>query len=56
MPKKHSNPDDVAFSVQLRLTPDEKTKLTVRAIRKGKTLAQWISEELKSYLKRLPDD
>lgn len=56
MPNKHQNPDDVPFSVQLRLTVEEKQKLMIIAIKKGKTLAQWISQELKDYLARKKDD
>lgn len=56
MPKKTSNPEDVAFSVQLRLTPEEKTRLMIIAIKKGKTLSQWISQELKDYLAKKTDD
>lgn len=50
MPKKHPNPDDVAFSVQLRLTPLEKEWLTIIAMRKGSSLARLISDEMKAYL------
>ncbi|QNP31428.1 hypothetical protein [Cylindrospermopsis curvispora] len=56
MPKKTSNPEDVPFSVQLRLTPEEKTRLMIIAIKKGKTLSQWISQELKDYLAKKTDD
>jgi len=56
MPNKHPNPDDIAFTVQLRLTVEEKQRLMILAIKKGRTLAQWISQELKDYLAKKKDD